>query len=180
MRLTLCALIFAIAVIAQAAFSTAKGAPPAAAAKPVARQGFAPEGPALVAPATGAVLSVPPYIYSRPDVPTWALPPGSDGVVRAIGLMKRYYPYPDLGDRAMPRLSMLDIHVPADALLYVDDQHVPTQDGFYRFDSKLPLIPGVEYVHEVRVERIANGQVVAVREVDVWLRMGRLTELTFY
>jgi hypothetical protein len=106
----------------------------------------------------------------------------------AIGVTRRDLPLPEEeSDKPQavqkvyhPRNARLEIHAPATARVYLDGKELECSNGFYRFEHDKALIPGAVYMHDVRVEsRDAAGH-VAARTVSVYLRMGRVTELTFH
>lgn len=185
------ALVFSVIAVAACADSANADLPSAKKTNQADRARVAQAGIAPIAPNSGNAIeygapldhAMPPTYGPPMDPLQWhtTVPPAHClDYAFSLGLMKRYFPYPDEDDRAMPRASMLDIHIPPDARLFIDGNEVAAFDGFFRYDSKKQLIPGVAYIHEIRVERLVGGFPVAVREVDVYLRMGRLTELTFY
>ncbi|HEY3969066.1 MAG TPA: hypothetical protein VGM05_31240 [Planctomycetaceae bacterium] len=94
-------------------------------------------------------------------------------------------PKPDDSNRAAtkfvhPRAARLEIRTVPPARIYVDGEELDCIDGVYMVEAPKPLIPGVNYMHSVRVEGFdPQGKEIA-RTVVVYLRKGRVTELTFY
>ncbi len=88
-----------------------------------------------------------------------------------------FRPYPEL--ETHPRQAALAIYPPANSRVYLDGAELAPQKGLYVHAPKLPLLPGVPYAHDVRVESLAESGATNARTVTVYLRMGRLTELTF-
>jgi hypothetical protein len=79
-----------------------------------------------------------------------------------------------------PRLGMLDVKgIPLDAVLWVDGMkgdHIGC--GVWRFESELPLFPGIPHIYRVVAKRWCDGRYVAeVRTVR--LIPGRIVSLDF-
>jgi hypothetical protein len=78
-----------------------------------------------------------------------------------------------------PRTSRLEIRTRGPARVFVDGEDVACVDGVYQIEHPRPLIPGTTYMHTIRVEEVdANGREIA-RTIVVYMRKGRVTELTF-
>jgi hypothetical protein len=79
-----------------------------------------------------------------------------------------------------PRTARLDVLTGGPARIYVDGEQLECVDGLFRVEPPMPLIPGVPYMHTVRVEGFDDQGREIARTVVVYLRFGRVTELTFY
>lgn len=93
-------------------------------------------------------------------------------------------PKPDATNRATkfvhPRSARLEIRTNSPARIYVDGEELDCIDGVFLVEPDHPLIPGVPYMHSVRVEGFDRQGREIARTVVVYLRKGRVTELTFY
>jgi hypothetical protein len=79
-----------------------------------------------------------------------------------------------------PRSAKLVIFTRQPARIYIDGEELEYIDEMYQMEPARPLLPGVPYMHTIRVEGFdGDGREIA-RTVVVYLRMGRVTELTFY
>ncbi|MBI3864275.1 MAG: hypothetical protein HY290_20520 [Planctomycetia bacterium] len=79
-----------------------------------------------------------------------------------------------------PRSARLEIRTKPPARIYVDGEELDCIDGVFLVEPDRPLMPGCTYMHSVRVEGFdPQGREIA-RTVVVYLRKGRVTELTFY
>lgn len=173
---------------------------PGTAALTIAQDGPIPIYPRRPAPATPpspftAPPGLPPSTDATPAgdwVPDGAVPYLPPRVIHygwpALRVYRRDLPFPKLkfdpklhASRDIhPRQARLEIKVVSPARIYVDGEELDPVDGKYRLEPELPLWPGVPYMHSVRVESVdESGQEIA-RTVTVYLRMGRVTELTFY
>jgi hypothetical protein len=74
---------------------------------------------------------------------------------------------------------MIEVRVPPDGRAYIDGHEMECRAGVYRFAPKDPLYPTVPYIHNIYVERFAEDGTVRARTVTIYMRMGRLTLLTF-
>lgn len=101
------------------------------------------------------------------------LPPGWP----SVGVSRRDYKHPD--PNAHPRDSGLEVRVPPTARVFVDDEEIQCKEGKYRYAPDTPLIPGNAYALRVRVETQNEFGMLVVRAVTVYLRLGRITVLTF-
>lgn len=106
----------------------------------------------------------------------------------SIAVTRRDLPYPEeeeRGPKAMqkvyhPRRARLEIIAPSMARIFVDGKELECNNGFYRFEHEKELIPGNPYMHDVRVEGHDGTGNFSARTVSVYLRLGRVTELTFH
>jgi hypothetical protein len=101
------------------------------------------------------------------------IPPGWP----SIGISRRDYLHPD--PKSHPRDSGIEFRVPPMSRVFVDDVEIQCKEGKYRYAPESPLIPGNAYPMRVRVETQTEFGMVAVRAITVYLRMGRITVLTF-
>lgn len=123
-------------------------------------------GPVGIPPNGGWMRNANTDLYST-------LPPGWP----AVGVTRRDYKHPD--PNAQFRDSGIEVRVPAMSRVYIDDEEIQPREGKYRFAPDHGLIPGTPYVYRVRVETQNELGMVSVRAVSVYLRMGRITVLTF-
>ena len=78
-----------------------------------------------------------------------------------------------------PRTSRLEIRTRGPARVLIDNEPVELIDGCYLVEHPRPLIPGTTYMHTVRVEEVDARGIEVARTVVVYMRKGRVTELTF-
>jgi hypothetical protein len=79
-----------------------------------------------------------------------------------------------------PRSAKLVIYTRQPARIYIDGEELEYIDEMYQMEPAKPLLPGVPYMHTIRVEGFDDDGREIARTVVVYLRMGRVTELTFY
>jgi hypothetical protein len=79
-----------------------------------------------------------------------------------------------------PRSAKLVIYTRQPARIYVDGNELECIDEMYQLEPPKPLIPGVPYMHTVRVEGFDDEGREIARTIVVYLRIGRVTELTFF
>jgi len=79
-----------------------------------------------------------------------------------------------------PRSAKLVIYTRQPARIYVDGEELECIDELYQLEPPKPLIPGVPYMHTIRVEGFDDEGRQIARTIVVYLRIGRVTELTFY
>jgi hypothetical protein len=78
-----------------------------------------------------------------------------------------------------PRMARLEVHTCQPARATIDGHEIPCEQGVFRWEPELPLLPGIAEMHDVRVETLAADGSWRARTVVVYLRMGLITELTF-
>jgi hypothetical protein len=79
-----------------------------------------------------------------------------------------------------PRSAKLVIFTRQPARIYIDGEELEYIDEMYQMEPAKPLLPGVPYMHTIRVEGFDDDGREIARTIVVYLRMGRVTELTFY
>jgi hypothetical protein len=79
-----------------------------------------------------------------------------------------------------PRNARLVIFTRQPARIYIDGEELEYIDEMYQMEPARPLLPGVPYMHTIRVEGFDDSGREIARTIVVYLRMGRVTELTFY
>lgn len=79
-----------------------------------------------------------------------------------------------------PRSAKLVIFTRQPARVYIDGEELEYIDEMYQREPPLPLLPGVPYMHTIRVEGFDDEGREIARTVVVYLRIGRVTELTFF
>lgn len=186
-KLAVIAAVGAASMIGAAALTIAQDAP-----MPIFPRGSAPATPP-------SPFTAPPGLPQLPDAPpagewapTGAIPYLPPRVIHygwpALRVYRRDLPFPKLkfdpkihaSREIHPRQARLEIHVDLPARIYIDGEELEPVDGKYRVEPEQPLIPGVPYMHSVRVESFDEGGQEIARTITVYLRMGRVTELTFY
>lgn len=97
-----------------------------------------------------------------------------------IGVFRHDLPYPD--ETESPRMAELAVVAPQGSRVYMDGKEVEyhEKEGVFRHKPKDPLWPDVAYIREVRVESPSgDGTTEIARTVTVYMRLGRVTVLTF-
>lgn len=97
-----------------------------------------------------------------------------------IGVFRHDIPYPD--ESASPRMSEIEVQAPPGSRVYMDGKEIEfhAKEGVFRHKPKDPLLPDVAYIREVRVESpTGDGVTEIARTVTVYMRLGRITVLTF-
>ena len=93
-------------------------------------------------------------------------------------------PKPDATSRETkfvhPRSAKLVIFARQPARIYIDGDELEYIDEMYQMEPPIPLLPGVPYMHTIRVESFDDEGREIARTIVVYLRMGRITELTFF
>ena len=79
-----------------------------------------------------------------------------------------------------PRSAKLVIFTRQPARIYIDGEELEYIDEMYQMEPAKPLLPGVPYMHTIRVEGFDDDGREIARTIVVYLRMGRVTELTFF
>jgi len=79
-----------------------------------------------------------------------------------------------------PRSAKLIIFARQPARIYIDGEELEYIDEMYQMEPARPLLPGVPYMHTIRVEGFDDDGREIARTIVVYLRMGRVTELTFF
>ena len=79
-----------------------------------------------------------------------------------------------------PRTAKLVIFTGQPSRIYIDGEELEYIDEMYQMEPARPLLPGVPYMHTIRVEGFDDDGREIARTIVVYLRMGRITELTFY
>jgi hypothetical protein len=79
-----------------------------------------------------------------------------------------------------PRSAKLVIFTRQPARIYIDGEELECIDEMYQMAPPKPLLPGVPYMHTIRVEGFDDEGRQIARTIVVYLRMGRVTELTFF
>lgn len=79
-----------------------------------------------------------------------------------------------------PRSAKLVIFTRQPARIYIDGEELEYIDEMYQMEPVRPLLPGVPYMHTIRVEGFDDDGREIARTIVVYLRMGRVTELTFF
>jgi hypothetical protein len=148
-------------------------------------------------PNPGIVIQAPPApIAGDPSTPI-EIPPGAFPFVPpriihygwpALRIYRRDLPLPEPKPdptsretkRLHPRVARLDVLTRGPSRIYVDGEQLEAVDGLFRVEPVMPLIPGVPYMHNVRVEGFDDQGREIARTIVVYLRFGRVTELTFY
>ncbi len=88
----------------------------------------------------------------------------------------RERPHPKAEDH--PRFGGLSVRAPASAHVFVNDVELAGRGEIRSHNPPEPLLPGVPYKLNVRVE-VRQGAVTLKKTETVWLRPGMLSELTF-
>lgn len=97
-----------------------------------------------------------------------------------IGVYRHDLPYPD--ESESPRMAELAVVAPPGSRVYMDGKEIEfhAKEGVFRHKPKDPLWPDVAYIREVRVESpTGDGVTEIARTVTVYMRLGRVTVLTF-
>jgi hypothetical protein len=153
--------------------------------------------PAQDNPNPGIVVQAPPAPLPGDPAAPVELPPGAFPFVPpriihygwpALRIYRRDLPIPepkpDPTSRETkflhPRSARLDVLVKGPSRIYCDGEQLECIDGRFRVEPPLPLVPGVPYMHTIRVEGFDDQGREIARTVVVYLRFGRVTELTFY
>lgn len=149
-------------------FPEPMGPPPVGIGGPIGgpSPGLTGPGPMASPPYTGWLRNANTDLYST-------LPPGWP----SVGVTRRDYPHPD--PNAQPRDAGIEVRVPPLSRVFIDDEEIQCKEGKYRFAPTDPLIPGNPYAYRVRVESQNELGMLVVRAVTVYLRLGRITVLTF-
>jgi hypothetical protein len=79
-----------------------------------------------------------------------------------------------------PRSAKLVIFTRQPARIYIDGEELEFIDERYQMEPAKPLLPGVPYMHTIRVEGFDDEGREIARTIVVYLRIGRVTELTFF
>jgi len=88
----------------------------------------------------------------------------------------RDVPHPDLKDH--PRISGLQVIAPAGARVTLNGKALAGSGKTRTFTPDEQLMPGIPYKYTVTAEVVHGGQSFS-RSETVWLRAGRMMELTF-
>ncbi len=145
----------------------------------------------------GIVVQAPASPFPGDEPPPAAIPPGAFPFLPpkiihygwpALRIYRRDLPIPEpKPDPTVretkfvhPRSAKLVIFARQPARVYIDGEELEFIDEMFQMEPDKPLVPGVPYMHTIRVEGFDdNGREIA-RTIVVYLRIGRVTELTFY